>query len=146
MTARWKAADSDYKFIEDEVRLYPLYTKQLIMAKDDIILATPAFDNNGGGRSNLPSSPTESKALTLIDNARIRHLCFYIEAIEQSYNELDDEKQRFVERLFWSKRSSSLEIVASEFNVSLSTAVRWRRAFLYRVATLTGAKRTGSVV
>lgn len=137
----WKVSDSDYKFTEDEVRLYRQYKKELNGLMNNIYYATPLFDNNGGGKSNLPSRPTEGKALSLIDNLRIRHLQLWIEAIEQTVHELDDEKERFVNRLFWSK-GTTLESVAIEFSISLSTANRWRRSFLYRVATLTGTKRT----
>lgn len=142
MKRKWKAADSDYKFTEDEVRLYPIYKEQLIKAEKDIIHAAPLVDTNGGGRSNLPSRPTENIAFRLIDNARINHLVHYIRMIERAYLELDEEKRGFVERLYWSDPNIRLNRVAHEFNVSLATANRWRRAFLIRVATLTGVKRT----
>lgn len=143
----WKAAQSDYKFIEDEVRLYQMYKKLLLDAVDNIYYGTPEFDNNGGGKSNLPSRPTENKAIqvhTLLESARIRHLNFYIKCIEEALHELDEEKQQFIARLYWSNKKTSLEGVATEFCVSISTANRWRSAYLLRVAMLTGAKRNVS--
>lgn len=137
----WKVSESDYKFAEDEVKLYEQYKKELNQLMNEIYYATPLFDNNGGGKSNLPSRPTEQKALSLVDHVRIGHLQRWINAIEHTVHELDDEKERFVKRLFWSK-GTTLESVAIEFNISPSTANRWRRAFLMRVAMLTGSKRT----
>lgn len=141
----WKVSDTDYRFIEDEVKLYPLYKKQLQIAIGDIVYSTPSHDDNGGGKSNLPSSPTEMKAMSLVTNARIRHLELFIEAIETSKKELDKEKREFFDRLFWNSQNSSLETVAKEFAISQATASRWKRAYLTRVAYLTGIKRVQQI-
>lgn len=139
MGKTWKKSDSDFVFIEGEVELYPQYKKRLAEMIDDIIHSTPSFENIGGGKTNIPSRPTENKVYSLLDDIRIKKLRITIDAIEFAYSELDQEKKLFVERLFWNHLS--LTEVCDEFAISPATANRWRRAFLLRVGLLTGDKR-----
>ena len=137
---KWKISDSDFGFIEDEVRLYPLYKNRLEQAINDIYYSTPSYENTGGGKSNLPSRPVENKVFSLLHDARIVKLRLYVESVEEAFHELDKEKQDFIDLLYWKNRSS-LQAVCLEFCISVSTANRWRKAFIMRVGLLTGDKR-----
>jgi len=137
----WKVTDVDYKIIEREVGLYPLYKKELKDAVNNLILATPVHDDNGGGRSNIPSRPTEKIAMNLFENARIMQLRRYVEAIEFAYNKLDDEKQRFVTFIFWTKHDKNIQGVCKEFHIRYHTYWRWKKAFLLQVGLITGIYR-----
>lgn len=137
----WKVTESDFKYIEDEVRLYPLYKKTLLAAINNLILSTPERDDNGGGKSNLPSRPVENIVFNLYADARIRKLKEYVDAIEQAVHELDDEKKRFIDAVYWSKQHKTITGICEEFSISQATFLRWKKGFLYRVGLITGDKR-----
>jgi RinA family phage transcriptional activator len=137
----WKMTESDYVYIEEEVRLYPLYKKRLREAVGNIIHSTPERDTNGGGKSNGISRPTENIVFNLFSDSRIMKLQRYVDAIEFAYNELDDEKQQFIQELYWNRHTKTKKGICSEFNISISTYDRWKKGFLLRVGLITGDKR-----
>lgn len=136
----WKVKESDYVYIEEEVRLYPLYKKRLREAVGNIIHSTPERDTNGGGKNNNISRPTENIVFNLIQDARVTHLQRHVDAIEFAYNELNDEKQRFIQEVFWTRHKTKKGI-CKEFNVSVATYDRWKKSFLLRIGLITGTKR-----
>jgi RinA family phage transcriptional activator len=137
----WKMSESDYEFIVDEVKLYPLYKKRLREAVGNIIHATPERDTNGGGKNNDISRPTENIAFNLIQDARITHLQRHVDAIEFAYNELNVEKQRFVQEVFWTRHTKTKKGICKDFNISTATYDRWKKSFLMRIGLITGSKR-----
>lgn len=137
----WKVNESDYLFIEEEVKLYPLYKKRLRESVENIIHSTPGRDENGGGKSNIPSRPTEAIVFNLFSDARILKLKRYVDAVEFAYKELDDEKQRFIQELYWTRNSKTKKGICNEFSISTSTYDRWKKGFLLRVGMITGDKR-----
>lgn len=140
----WKASSNDYQFIENEVRLYPLYQLQLEEAIRNAILATPQRDENGGGRSNTIGRPVENIVMNLFDDNRIMRLRRTINAVETALNELDDEKQRFMKRTFWKPGSKDVDGICQEFAITSPTFYRWKKAFLLRVGLMTGDYRGNS--
>jgi RinA family phage transcriptional activator len=141
MVSNWNTKNSDYEFIEDEVRLYHLYVKRLDEIKTDLILSTPVRDENGGGKSNLPGRPVEQIVISLFADARIARLEKTIKAVKQAYDELTSDKRAFVDYVFWNPAGTDVANVLSEFNISYRTYNRWKRAFLLRVAMQTGDYR-----
>lgn len=138
---KWNVTESDYEFFEDEVKLYPLYKKALREAVENIIHSTPERDTDGGGKSNTISRPTESIAFSLMDDARIMYLRNFINKVEFAYNELDDEKQRFIQEIFWTRSTKTKKKVCQDFAISVTTYDRWKKGFLYRVVSFMGMKR-----
>lgn len=137
----WKVSDSDYKYIEDELRLYPFYKRKLDIAILNTILSTPEHDDNGGGKSNLPGRPIENIVIRLFDDARIAKLRRYVEAVEDAFSELDDEKKRFVQAVFWDKPGKTIQVICHDFAISYVTYLRWKKAILLRVGLITGDYR-----
>lgn len=137
----WRISDTDFKYIEDEVRLYPLYKKKLHEAVNNIIMATPERDSNGGGKGNLPSRPTENIVFNLYADARIQKLKGYVEAVEQALHELDEEKRLFINAVYWSPQHKTIPALCRDFAISQNTYLRWKKAFLLRVGLITGDKR-----
>jgi RinA family phage transcriptional activator len=136
----WNVGGVDYKYIERNVRLIPLYRKQLKAFEHDIIFSTPERDDNGGGKSNLPSRPVENIVFNLYENARMKRIREYIDYVDQAYRELDKEKQRFINALFWGNHNMSVQGICTEFNITPVTYLRWKKSFLNRVGLLTGDK------
>jgi RinA family phage transcriptional activator len=140
-TIAWSVSSPDYKRIKEEVDLYEENKKELERLVNHIMFETPAADGNGGGRSNLPSSPVENKVIRMIDHRRIQYLKLWIDAVDTALHKLDDEKKTFMAAVFWQNQGRSLRKVASQFAIDQSTANRWRKGFLLHVGELTGAKR-----
>lgn len=138
----WKVKESDYTFIEDEVTLYPVYKEKIAEIVHDLSYAVPERDNNGGGKSNLPSRPTENIVFNLLDDLQLRRMKKYVQEVERAINELDDEKRRFVEAVFWREGHKTTQSICMEFSISYDTYRRWKQAFLLRVGLLTGDKRS----
>jgi RinA family phage transcriptional activator len=137
----WKASDNDYKFIENEVRLFPLYQMQLEEAIQNIILATPQRDENGGGRSNIPGRPVEHTVMNLFDDNRIMRLRRTVNAVNTALDELDEEKRHFIIRTFWKPGNKNMQGICIELNITTATYYRWKKAFLLRVGLMTGDYR-----
>lgn len=138
---KWNVTEDDYTFLEKETKLYPLYKKKLREAIDDIIYSTPERDTNGGGRSSEISRPTERIAFNLIEDARIMWLKRFIDCVEFAYNELEEEKQRFIQEIFWTHTTKTKKKICKDFAISTTTYDRWKKGFLLRVGLLTGIKR-----
>jgi RinA family phage transcriptional activator len=136
----WSVSEEDYKYIEKNVRLIPLYRKQLKDYEHDIIFATPERDDGGGGKSNLPSRPVERIVFNLEDNARMKQIRKYIDSVDQAFRELDLEKQHFVKTVFWGSHTKSVQGICDEFHIKPITYIRWKKGFLTRVGLLTGEK------
>jgi RinA family phage transcriptional activator len=139
--SNWNTKNSDYEFIEDEVRLYHLYVKRLDEIETDLILSTPIRDDNGGGKSNLPGRPVERIVISLFEDSRIQRLKKTIEAVKQAYDELPSDKRTFIDYVFWNPAGTDVANVLNEFNISYRTYNRWKRAFLLRVGMITGDYR-----
>lgn len=143
--ANWKVNNSDFNFIAEEISLYHLYVKRLKEIEIDLFLATPLRDENGGGKSNIPGRPVENMVIKLFADSRILRLKRTIEAVEQALGELDDEKRRFVEYVFWTKDGKNIQKVLQEFSVSQQTYNRWKKSFVLRVGLITGDFRGESL-
>lgn len=54
----------------------------------DILTSTPSHDNNGGGRSNLPTQPTENLALRITElNNQLRIISNSLSVVPHKYRE-----------------------------------------------------------
>lgn len=138
---KWTVSDEDFKFAEKQVRTYPKLKKQLEDMANDFRLATPVHDDNGGGRSNIPSNPTERTVIAILNDARINHLQTWIDAVEVAFRELDDDKQRFVRQAYWECDSNaSWKEKAIRCSLTYPTLNRWRRGFILRVCQEAGVR------
>jgi RinA family phage transcriptional activator len=137
---KWKVSDSDFQYIEDEVRLYPQYKERLNELIAEIAYRVPERDDSGGGRSNLPSRPVESIVFNLLNDFRIAKIRQYVNAVEQALRELDHEKKMFIINVYW-REGKTIESICIQFSISQATYLRWKKAFLLRVGMLTGDKR-----
>lgn len=138
---KWKKSESDFRYIEDDVRLYPYYKKKLLQAVNDIIMATPERDDNGGGKPNTIGRPVEKAVINILDDMRIMRMQTVVDAVEIAFSELDDEKRRLFQNFYWGNGAKSVPIVCDDFGISVSTFNRWQKGFLLRVGRITGAKR-----
>ena len=137
MTAT-KLDRTTYKYIESEIRHYKQTMNEYKVRRQEIL-----YDRNGaeavGGRSNLPSSPTERYALRLVEDRRISRLRTTVDAIETVLESMNDDQQKFVDMYFFAKpQTKTIDGIAYEMGVSRRTLFRIRDEIVYSVAKLMG--------
>lgn len=133
-----KISSGVFRHVEAEIRDFHDGKRELEKMKMNIVLASPVPDLNGGGKSNLPSDPTGSKALKLT-SAAIVHKEYIIHVIESQYERLG-EPQREVIRLWYWKRPRTLtwDGIALEMEKDKTTVMRWRDGFVFAIAEKMG--------
>lgn len=75
---------------------------QLMYRRYDL-LYQPTDTNNGGGQSNLPTSPVENEVTKLHSDLKYLNLQAIIQAIEDVYNAATKEQQLIVNYRYWEK-------------------------------------------
>jgi RinA family phage transcriptional activator len=126
-----------FQHIEQELYSFHATKKEIEQLRNDIIHSTPkAYE---GSRSNSVSSPVEAKVSRLLTSRRIEYLQDVIEAIDEVYQALPNDKKRLVEMKYW-KRPQLLtwEGIALECNISRVTAFRWRDEIIMAIANRLG--------
>lgn len=133
-----KLDKSTYKYIESEIKHYHQTLKEYQNRKQEIL-----HDRNGadqvGGQSNLPSAPTESYALRLIDDRRMTRLRVTVDAIESVLSSCNQKQSDFVRLYFFAKpQKKTIDGIASDLDISRRTLFRMRNEIVYSVAKLMG--------
>lgn len=140
MTVATKIKKATFQHIESELYSYKDTLKEIENLRKDIMYCNDNDDENtGGGRNNLPSSPTERIATRLATHKQLRNLEEIANAIEKVYTGLPDEYQQLVKIKYW-KRPQTLtwEGIAAELHVNRTTAIRWRDSIVKAVAEVLG--------
>lgn len=121
-------------YIEAELRDYHQTKLDLIEHKDELILQSPVSDSSGVRGTNV-SRPTESKAMKLITNKRIKRAEQIVRSIETVINALPEEKYRLVELRYWQQpRTLTDDGIAVELSCDRSTLYRWIDGILLAIA------------
>jgi len=121
-------------YIEAELRDFHQTKIDLVEAKDDLILQAPVADSSGI-RGTDTGRPTESKALQVITNKRIKRAEQTVRAIEAVVNALPEEKYRLIELRYWKlPRTLTDEGIAEELDCDRRTLYKWVDGILYVLA------------
>lgn len=126
--------------IENELKAYHDTRKEIIKLRNEILYNKSSYDENvGGGRSSTPGDPTGRTATALATNRRLTHLEGTVNAIEEVYNRLPAEKQRFIVLSYWTRpQMLSMDGIANHLHISRRTAYNWRDEVIYAVTNQLG--------
>lgn len=128
--------------MEDHLYEYKQLKNEIKLITDDILHASPRFDEIGGGKSNTISDPTAKKATALGQHRRLLHLEIWIDAIETVYESVPEERQRMLDLRYWKGRSAAEDwvYIANDLNVSERTVYRWRNEICKAIGHIVGER------
>ncbi len=136
-----KLKRATFAHIEAELCEYEATKKFLREKVDEIIHGTQgegiAAAAGSGNKNGYKESETEIKGTLLAENKLLQEMKTMIQAIEDTYNSVDDRLKNVMEKTYF-KGFPPKYYMAGEFHVSESTLQRWRRAIVYTVAKKRG--------
>ncbi|ALA12723.1 transcriptional regulator [Paenibacillus larvae] len=140
MSNQTKLRRGTFQHVESELYSYHETRKEIIRLKNEILYgSTPADENVGGSKSNLPGDPTGKTAVLLTSHKKLEQLQAISDAIETTYNALDPAKQKLVRLRYWARpQLLNWEGIASQLHVSRRQAMRWRDEIVRMVAIRLG--------
>lgn len=140
MTTATKLKKATFKHIESELYSYKDTLREIENLRKDIMFCNENEDENiGGGRNNLPSSPTERIATRLATHKRLNQLEEVANAIQKVYTGLPEEYQRLVRLKYWTRpQLKTWEGIAEDLHVNRATAIRWRDSVVNAVSEVLG--------
>lgn len=128
-----------FQHIENELYDYHETRKAIIRLKNDLLYSSPSHDNNGGGRSNLPSDPTGRTASLMASDKRITEMERIILAIDAVMERLPKEKKDLVTLVYWTRpQLLTWAGIALQLNCNRATAIRWRNEVVRAIAVTRG--------
>ncbi|MED4299761.1 transcriptional regulator [Geobacillus stearothermophilus] len=128
------------RYVEHNLYYYHEYLRDIERLRKDILYGRDNNDENvGGGRSNLPSSPTEQRAIELVTHRRLEKLERVTHAIKTVYEALPDEKRKLIKLKYWTRpQRYTWDGIADQLCVTRITCLRWRNEIVYAIAELLG--------
>lgn len=129
-----------FKHIESELYGYKETLKEIEILRKDIMFCSENDDENvGGGRSSLPSSPTEKIGTRLATHKKLTRLEEVALAIETVFAGLPDEYKELVRLKYWTRpQTLTWEGIADKLFISSRQAMRRRDEIVYAVAEVLG--------
>src|SRR5690606_30954074 len=140
MTTAIKLKKATFQHIESELYSYKDTLTEIEELRKDIIFTRQSDDENiGGGRSSLPSSPTERIGTRLATHKRLGNLEQIANAIEKVYTGLPEEYRQLVQLKYFTKpQRYTWDGLADKLHVSKRQAMRWRDEIIHTIAEVLG--------
>lgn len=140
MTTTTKLKKATFKHIESELYSYHDTLREINNLRKDIMFTKENDDENiGGGRSSIPSSPTEQIATRLATHKRLKQLEEVTNAIQKVYTGLPEDYQKLVRLKYWTRpQTLTWEGIAESLHVNRATAMRWRDTVVYAISEALG--------
>lgn len=137
---RTKLHKNVVRYVEHNLHYYHEYLRDIERLRKDILYGRDNNDENvGGGRGNLPSSPTERAAIELVTHRRLEKLERVTHAIKTVYEALPDEKRKLIKLKYWTRpQRYTWDGIAEQLCVTRITCLRWRNEIVYAIAELLG--------
>lgn len=139
MTTITKMRISTSKHIEAELYEYHSTVKRIKERREELMMNISKDENTGGGKSNLPSRPTEQLATRLAADIRLIELERIASSIEYVYNICDEERKNLIRLKYWTQpQTRTWEGIAQELNISRRQAFNWRNQIVQAIGEKLG--------
>ena len=140
MTTATKLKKATFKHIESELFSYKDTLREIENLRKDIMFCKENDDENiGGGRSSIPSAPTERIATRLATHKKLTRLEEVANAIEKVYTGLPEDYQKLVRLKYWTRpQTLTWDGIATKVPVSRRTAFNMRDEIIYTIAEVLG--------
>ena len=127
-----------FKYIEGEIYRFHDTLKEIKLIEYEILhdYSTHTDDPQAGRTSvRTITDTTAIKATELVEHKRLKRMKEKVDAILKVYNSLPEEKKSLIKLYYWDRPGElTWEGVAKELNMGRATAIRWRNAFVHKVA------------
>ena len=110
------------------------------MLRNEIMFASSPDENIGGGRSNIPSSPTENIATRLLTHKTLRNLEDVAHAITDVYDMVSDDHKKVIDLKYFKRKELSWDDVAYQLKMHRNTALKLRREVVQLLANKLGMR------
>lgn len=140
MAVAVKLKKATFKHIESELYYYKDTVREIENLRKDIMFCNDNEDENtGGGRNNLPSSPTERIATRLATHKKLKQLEEVANAIQKVYTGLPEDYQKLVRLKYWTKpQTLTWEGIADKLYITSRQSMRWRDEIIFAIAEVLG--------
>lgn len=135
-----KLKKATFKHLESELYGYHDTLREINNLRKDIMFTKENDDENtGGGRSSIPSSPTELIATRLATHKKLNNLEEVTNAIQKVYTGLPEDYQKLVRLKYWTRpQTLTWEGIADKIPVSRRTAFNMRDEVVYAIGEVLG--------
>ena len=134
-----KLSDAQCKLIEEYWTDIDEYRKNLKFREWELMDSPITDTNTGGGKANTISDPTSRKAILLAEDERYQNIKRIINAIDHTYNTLDDDLKTIVNMRYWDKDDvHEWEDIAAVLFVSRNKVLRKRNLLVDKTAERLG--------
>lgn len=136
-----KLKRATFKYIESELYSYKDTLKEIERLRDEILYGSAEIDENvGGGRSTIPSKPTEQIATRLLTHKTLRNLEEVANAITDVYNLVSDDHRKVIELKYFKNPKLTWDDVAYQLKMHRNTAFKLRREVIHMIANKLGLR------
>jgi len=130
-----------FRHIEAELYCYHETLKEIEKKRQEIMYNYRPDENIGGGKSNIPGSPTETVATRLAENIELKRLEEIVGAIKFVYDSSPEEHKKLIKLKYWTKpQLLTWDGIADKLHISKRQAMRWRDEIVHSIAKVLGWK------
>ena len=134
-----KLSDAQCKLIEEYWTDIDEYRKNLKFREWELMDSPITDTNTGGCKANTISDPTARKAILLAEDERYQNIKRVINAIDHTYNTLDDDLKTIVNMRYWDKDDvHEWEDIAEVLFMSRNKVLRKRNLLVDKTAERLG--------
>ncbi|TGA95625.1 transcriptional regulator [Sporolactobacillus shoreae] len=127
-----------FKYIESEIYDYPDTVQNIKDRYQNIMYASSKQDDAGVVKGGGVGRPTERIATALMSSTSLARLERIASAIGSSYDQMPEDHKRVIQLKYWDNRKLTMEGIASECFMHRNTASKYRKEFVYLVASKLG--------
>src|SRR5690625_281929 len=135
-----KLKKATFKYIESELYSYRETLKEINKLREQIINRADDDENIGGGKSNIPQSPTEQIATELVTHRTLQNLVKITDAISSTYESVEDEHRSVIDLKYFKHPNLYWDDVAYQLSMHRNTVFKYRREFIILVANKLGLR------